>query len=60
MTAEQLEQILIDSEGEVQVAEAVRIINTELEAKYSELERRIHAFQLDDPALSEKDYFDSI
>ena len=60
MTAEQLEQILIDSEGEVQVAEAVRSINTELEEKYAELERRIHDFRLDEPAKQENDYFDSI
>ena len=60
MTAEQLEQILIDSEGEVQVAEAVRSINTELEEKYAELERRIYDFRLDEPAKQENDYFDSI
>ena len=60
MTAEQLEQMLIDQDGEDHVVEAVRGINTDLEAKYAELERRLHEFGLNDPAPSEKDYFDSI
>ena len=60
MTAEQLEQMLIDQDGDDHVAEAVRGINTDLEAKYAELERRLHELGLNDTAPSEKDYFDSI
>lgn len=60
MTAEQLEQMLIDQDGEDNVVEAVRGINKDLEAKYAELERRLHDFGLNDPEPGEKNYFDSI
>ena len=60
MTAEQLEQMLIDQDGEDHVVEAVRGINTDLEAKYVELERRLHDLGLNDPEPGEKNYFDSI
>lgn len=60
MTAEQLEQMLIDQDGDDHVAEAVRGINTDLEAKYAELERRLHELGLNDSEPGEKNYFDSI
>lgn len=60
MTAEQLEQMLIEQDGEDHVVEAVRGINTDLEAKYAELERRLHDLGLNDPEPGEKNYFDSI
>ena len=60
MTAEQLEQMLIDQDGEDHVVEAVRGINTDLEEKYAELERRLQDLGLTDPEPGEKNYFDSI
>lgn len=60
MTAEQLEQMLLDQDGEDHVVEAVRGINTDLEAKYAELERRLNELGLNDPEPGEKNYFDSI